>query len=276
MVYFFSYGGMLLDLLIVPLLLWRVTRLPALALAIAFHLSNPLMFDIEVFPYLAIAATLLFLPPEWPRFGGQWRRLRERGEEAVVRASPRLSWVQTAVVAVFAVYFAIQLLLPLRHVLYPGNVEWTTEGYHFSWRMLLGDKDGSVRFFLTSKNAEGTCEIDLREYLAGFQASKLAQRPDMMVQFAHYIHDLFEKRGADVEVHAYSSLSLNGRTHRALVDPEVDLASVDRTMGHYAFLYDLETAQPVGTPNGSKCFDPRPRPPRLIPEPTRPPSTPNF
>src|SRR5690606_10618868 len=36
-VYFFSYGGLLFDLLVVPALLWRKTRPFAFALALAFH-----------------------------------------------------------------------------------------------------------------------------------------------------------------------------------------------------------------------------------------------
>jgi hypothetical protein len=66
-VYLFSYGGLLFDLLIVPFLLWRRTRLSAFTIALIFHLANAQMFTIGVFPYLAIAATALFFPPSWPR-----------------------------------------------------------------------------------------------------------------------------------------------------------------------------------------------------------------
>ena len=61
-----AYGGLLFDLLIVPLLIWPRTRLFALAIAVGFHLTNVFIFDIEVFPWLMIAGTLLFLEPDWP------------------------------------------------------------------------------------------------------------------------------------------------------------------------------------------------------------------
>ena len=67
LVYTLCYGGLLFDLAIVPLLLWRRTRALALAAAIAFHLTNAYIFSIGIFPWLMIAATLLFLPPDWPR-----------------------------------------------------------------------------------------------------------------------------------------------------------------------------------------------------------------
>ncbi len=40
MVYFISYGGLLYDLLAVPFLLWRRTRLAAFAVTVFFHVSN--------------------------------------------------------------------------------------------------------------------------------------------------------------------------------------------------------------------------------------------
>ena len=55
-----SWGGLLLDLLVVPALLWRRTRPYAFAAAIVFHLINSEMFDIGVFPWLAIWCTALF------------------------------------------------------------------------------------------------------------------------------------------------------------------------------------------------------------------------
>ena len=83
--YVLSWGGVLFDLLIVPALLWRRTRIPALLLAVTFHLTNSQLFTIGVFPWLMIAATLLFLEPTWPRrvghvWGGE-QRLAVRSPE---------------------------------------------------------------------------------------------------------------------------------------------------------------------------------------------------
>ena len=61
----FSYGGLLFDLLIVPALLWRKTRLVAYIIALCFHLMNAFIFNIGVFPWFMIVATTLFFKPEW-------------------------------------------------------------------------------------------------------------------------------------------------------------------------------------------------------------------
>src|SRR6187401_3066723 len=70
-VYFFVLGGLLLDLFIVPCLLWRRTRALAFLAEAMFHLLNTYLFRIGIFPWLMLGATLIFLPPEtirrlWP------------------------------------------------------------------------------------------------------------------------------------------------------------------------------------------------------------------
>ena len=71
-VYFFSYGGLLFDLCVVPLLLWPRTRPIAFLVSLIFHLTNAALFDIGIFPWFMIAATTLFFEPEWPK---QWLTL---------------------------------------------------------------------------------------------------------------------------------------------------------------------------------------------------------
>lgn len=79
--YFFSYSGLLLDLLIVPFLLWKKTRLAAFAVITAFHLTNAWMFQIGIFPWLAIAATAMFFPFSWPRRFVNYLRGRDSSTE---------------------------------------------------------------------------------------------------------------------------------------------------------------------------------------------------
>ena len=119
------------------------------------------MFTIGVFPYLAIAATALFFSLSWPRkfagfLLGLWQSFRgaaalrgsasegghddQRAREEDVSAAPtRLGTRQWIVVSMLGVFLTMQLLVPLRHFLYPGNAGWTNEGCRFSWRMKLHD-----------------------------------------------------------------------------------------------------------------------------------------
>ena len=87
MVYLFSYGGLIVDLLGVPLLLWRPTRLAAFIVVISFHLINATLFQIGIFPWFMIAATVLFFPPDLPRTLVPARRMRNQPVLSPGRAS---------------------------------------------------------------------------------------------------------------------------------------------------------------------------------------------
>ena len=262
MVYLFSYGGLLFDLLIVPFLLWRRTRLAAFALALAFHLTNSLLFHIGVFPWFAIAATALFLPPSWPRefFGSLrdefWRNSRhpasERGHEeqetraeGVPAAPNSLHARRWIVVSLLGVFFAVQLLVPLRHFLYPGNVNWTQQGNQFAWQMMLRDTKGMALFYAHDPASEQTWEIRPRDLLMEHQAGQVVQYPDMTLQFAHHIAETFRARGHEhIEVRAIVVASLHGRDYQYLVDPTVNLAEQPRTPAPASWIVPLEEPLP--------------------------------
>ncbi len=62
--YFFSWSGLLLDLFVPFLLLWKRTRLLAVAGVLTFHLLNSQIFTIGIFPWMMLAATLIFFEPD--------------------------------------------------------------------------------------------------------------------------------------------------------------------------------------------------------------------
>jgi len=66
--YAITYFGLLFDLLIIPLLLWKKTRLPAFIAAIFFHLFNSFIFHIGIFPYMSLAPFSTTLNATLPLF----------------------------------------------------------------------------------------------------------------------------------------------------------------------------------------------------------------
>ena len=220
--YFFSYSGMLLDLLVVPFLLWRRTRLIAFGCVVLFHLLNARIFSIGIFPWLGIAATTLFLAPDWPR------RLIS-GPLGAAEPGPGMAKVsrplQSAIMALIGVYLAVQMLVPLRHWLYPGVVHWTEEGHRFSWHMKLRDKSARAKFFALDPVSGRGWEIDQSAYLSAKQRGKMAGRPYMLLQFAHHVADDLRSQGFEqIQIRAHVRASLNGRDRQLLIDPTVDLS----------------------------------------------------
>lgn len=131
---------------------------------------------------------------------------------------------QKVVVGLLAAYLVFQLLFPLRHFLYPGNVSWTEEGHNFSWHMKLRTKGGEAVFTVTDPRTGQTWTIKPQEYLESHQVVKVSTKPDLLLHFAHYLAEEKRREGYDnVEVRARAMVSLNGREPQLLIDPNVDL-----------------------------------------------------
>ena len=234
-VYLFAYGGLFFDLLIVPLLLWRRTRLVAFLWAISFHLLNATLFQIGIFPWFALAATLLFFPPDLPRRSLQFIRGLFNRQSNVETANSQTAFArqpsQRITIALFAIYFALQLLLPLRHFLYPGNVNWTEEGHRFSWRMKLREKKAGIRFSAYDPLTGATWEIEPREYLTLAQLREMKTRPDMILQFSHHLAQEMRRQGHEnIEIRVLANAALNGRQPQLLIDPTINLAAQEQSL----------------------------------------------
>lgn len=234
LVYGFVIGGLLLDLLVVPLLLWRRTRPFAFAAAILFNLINAVIFDIGIFPWLMLGSLLIFFPPDLlRRFARAFMSSGEEFPDAAPMQAPErpnsfpssLSRSQKLVAGLLAVYVAIQLFFPLRHFLYPGNVSWTEEGHNFAWHMKLRTKSGEAVFTVTHPQTGQTWTIKPEDYLKSHQLMKVITKPDLLVLFSHHLAEEKRREGYEnVEVRARVMVSLNGREPQLLIDPNVDLA----------------------------------------------------
>jgi hypothetical protein len=174
---------------------------------------------VGVFRYLMDAANLLFGDPDGAR-----RILRLSSippnvlSGSVVSASPS--------VAVAVCWLLLQLVVPLRPYLYPGDPLWTQRGHQFSWRLLLRDKEGSLSFIARDGPDGSERAFDPRDELLGFQIKALQGDPELIRQYARQLSWRLRAEGwRRPEVHALAKLSLNARPPAPLIDPAIDLAS---------------------------------------------------
>ncbi|MEM1440884.1 MAG: HTTM domain-containing protein [Verrucomicrobiota bacterium] len=233
-----SWGGMLFDLAIPFLLLWKPTRFWAFLLATVFHLTNMVLWDIGIFPIMSIALTAMYFPPDWPR---RFCRFPHYGT-AVESQSAKMRAVTFALLFVFA---ASQLLIPLRHWLYQGDVRWTEEGHRFSWRMKLRSRDGHTNLYLLEKESQAIHQVDPFKFLQPWQVKKMSSHPDMILQLADWAKTEHEVRtGNEVTVHGKSLISVNGRPDQIYFDESLDLSTISRFELRSEWLHKFISGRP--------------------------------
>ncbi|TXD74934.1 HTTM domain-containing protein [Aequorivita antarctica] len=214
-----AYVGIFFDLLIVPLMLWKRTRLIGFAIAVFFHLFNSFIFHIGIFPYMSIAFALFFFSPEILQKRFLPNKKLYTGNEVIVPKYKNL------IVGVFSVYFLFQLGLPLRHWFFKDDVLWTEEGHRLSWRMMLRSKSGSLTVWVKD-NANGEKQrYNYRELLGDKQHGSVATKPDIMWQLAQKIKTVEAEKGRDVSVFMEAIVRVNDGEYHPFTDPNVDLAA---------------------------------------------------
>jgi len=223
-----SWSGMLYDLSIPFLLLYRKTRVFAFILVVFFHLFTRVLFPIGMFPYIMIACALIFFDASLHEkiirllksflkpFSGKW-------------TSPKVVSVyylstQKIILPVILLFFSFQILFPFRHLLYKNELFWTEEGYRMSWRVMLIEKMGYTTFKIVDEKTGDSFAVDNSEFLSSFQEKQMSFQPDFILEFAHFLGNHFSSLGhKNVQVFAESYVALNGRRSQQFIDPATDL-----------------------------------------------------
>jgi len=221
-----AYVGIFFDLLIVPLLLWKRTRVVAFCVSIFFHLFNSVVFQIGIFPYMSMAFALFFFTSETldRRILSPWRKLIPK-KSMYTEGALLVPKYKPLLLTFFALYFLIQIALPLRHWVIEGDVLWTEEGHRLAWRMMLRSKSGMLMLYTEDKTTGERNNYNYNKLLSKKQRRSVRTKPDMIWQLAQRIHDLEAEKGRDVAVYAVSRVKVNGGEYHPFIDPEVDLAA---------------------------------------------------
>lgn len=213
-----SWFGAAYDLSIPFLLLWSRTRPVAFGAVIFFHLMTAMLFPIGIFPWIMIAASLIFFSASWPR---RLLQARENRKETMTPVQPRLSY---ATGFLLAMYVAAQLLVPLRSWLYPQQGAWDGRGFNFAWRVMLVEKTGYVEFYEFDPADGSRTRIATQQFITPRQRMMMAQDPYLIRQFARFLGHKLDatNRGREIRVDAVAKL--NGHPSQHLVRPGINLA----------------------------------------------------
>ncbi len=220
----FSWAGMLFDISIAFFLFNRRTVWWAYAAVVVFHVLTAILFPfIGMFPFIMIVCATIFLPATFhARLLSPFRKIEHSIQGATLGKSP----AHRVIIAMLIIHFVIQVVLPFRHALYPGKLFYSEEGFRFSWRVMLMEKGGCVFFHVKDATTGKTYEVNNRDYLTMQQEKQMSTQPDMILQFAHHLSNVYSERmkKQKVEVYAEAYVTLNGRSSTLMLDPTVNLA----------------------------------------------------
>ena len=204
---------------------------------VVFHVMTRILFNIGMFPYIMIVSSLIFfgsgthhhILDKMAAFLKINKPLFDNGLPYGVLPTIRkkLTYI------VLGLFFMVQLTLPWRYLVYPGELFWTEEGYRFSWRVMLMEKAGYAQFKVVDGQSGKWFYVDNSDFLTPIQEKQMSFQPDFILEYAHYLRDHFELQGhKDVEIYVESKVTLNGRRSTSYIDPTVNLANEEESFRH--------------------------------------------
>lgn len=233
--YAFSWCGALYDLAIPFLLLYKPTRKFAFVLVVVFHVLTRILFPIGMFPYIMIVSAFIFFSSDFHHQVlatiSRWFKLGKAHFDNNKSWIPQFNWSNRLRLGLLTIILVLQLLLPWRYLLYPGELFWHEQGFRFSWRVMLMEKAGYVNFKVVDLQSGERFYVDNTQYLSSFQEKQMSFQPDFMLEFAHFLerHYQQEQNRGDLAVYAESYVALNGRPSQPFIDPTVDLTKEERS-----------------------------------------------
>ena len=212
---FIAYTGIVFDLLIVPLFLFKKTRTIALICSVIFHTFNAIVLQIGIFPFFALTFILFFYEPETIR--------KIFLKDKPISNHEKLDFSTSKVFKyLFIPYIIIQIALPLRHHFIEGDVFWTEEGHRLSWRMMLRERSGYIIIKVKGNKTNESIIYDYTKNLSSKQARQLATKPDFIWQYCQKIKE--EYKGRDISIFIDCKNSINRKPLKTLIDPKTDFA----------------------------------------------------
>ena len=242
--YAMSWSGMLYDLLIPFLLLYKRTRIFAFILVVFFHVFTRVLFPIGMFPYVMIISTLIFFDSNFHKkiisvLRMTIHRLLKLKNEIVINEVYPLVNRKISLTIVF-LFLSVQLLFPFRYLTYPGELFWTEEGYRFSWRVMLIEKMGYTNFKIVDSETNNYFYVDNQDFLTPLQEKQMSFQPDFILEYAHYLGDHFKKQGhKNIQVFAESYVALNGRLSQPFINKSIDLYKEKESWKHKNWILPL-------------------------------------
>jgi vitamin K-dependent gamma-carboxylase len=125
------------------------------------------------------------------------------------------------------VYTSLQILIPLRHLLYKRDLQWTHEGIDFSWRMMADHHETDGGITVEDPRTENVY-LHSPETLLNHKQLVMVNNPYMLVQYIQFLKE-YLKQQKDIKnpiIRADIQVSVNGKPFQYMYDPTCNLSEV--------------------------------------------------
>ena len=228
--YFMSWAGMFYDLLIPFILMYSRTRIIGFLLVVFFHIFTVILFPIGMFPYIMIISSLIFFSSKTHKKILDLILIKLKIKLSEIKIHENTFIVREKLsLAIVILFFITQLLIPFRHIQYPGELFWNEQGFRYSWRVMLMEKAGYTTFKIYDVEKETYLNVKNEDFLTPRQIKQMSFQPDFILEYAHFLGNHFKNKGMyNIKVFAESYVTLNGRASKRFIDPTVDLLTEQR------------------------------------------------
>lgn len=246
--YLMSWGGMFYDFCIPFLLLFPKTRLLGFCLVVGFHVLTKILFPIGMFPFIMIFSATIFFSATFHSsviyyliYPFQRIKLSFLNFKKMVTHNHFYYSNTKPIIYIYCAFFFLQIIIPFRYVLYPGELLWHEQGYRFSWRVMLVEKVGIANFKIVNQEDNTSFYVQNSNFLTPYQEKQMSFQPDLILDFAHFLGDYYSLNSTShVQVFVDNYVALNGRKSQMMVSNEVDLYKEKKTFKNKKWIIPLD------------------------------------
>lgn len=148
---------------------------------------------------------------------------RRNVDQEFAREETSSPWILGFVVT----YMIVQILFPLRHLIYKREMSWTHEGSNFSWRMMADHHETQGGITVEDPQTQAVYAHS-PENLLNKEQLVMVNNPYMMFQYVQFLKQ-FVQQQADIKdpiIKADLQVSVNGKPFQNMYDPNCDLTKV--------------------------------------------------
>lgn len=157
-----------------------------------------------------------------------------RREVTRLKGSP---WILGFVI----IYTSLQIVIPLRHLLYQRDLQWTHEGSNFSWRMMADHHETNGGITIEDPRTGKVYNHSPDELLTNKQLV-MVNNPYTLFQYVQFLKQ-YVKDQTDIKdpiIRVDTQMSVNGKPFQSMYDPNCNLSEVD-----YSPFKDLKWIVPL-------------------------------